>query len=83
MSVKARIILHLEHFPEHFKVMGPLADIISVKEETRVGIIAALWNYIKMNGLQDKAHPTLVKFDPRLAQVRKLQSHAFTTGFQV
>ncbi|KAG9046845.1 SWI/SNF complex component snf12 [Tulasnella sp. UAMH 9824] len=69
MSVKARIILHLEHFPEHFKVMNPLADIISVKEETRVGIIAALWNYIKMNGLQDKAHPTLVKFDPRLAQI--------------
>ncbi|KAG8958333.1 SWI/SNF complex component snf12 [Tulasnella sp. 408] len=77
MSVKARIILHLEHYPEHFKVMNPLADIISVKEETRVGIIAALWNYIKMNGLQDKAHPTLVKFDPRLAQAFQIAEVPF------
>ncbi|KAG8997414.1 hypothetical protein FRB90_012513, partial [Tulasnella sp. 427] len=77
MSVKTRIIMNLEHFPEHFKVLNPLADIINVKEETRVGIVAAFWNYIKMNGLQDKAHPTVIKFDNRLSQAFQMAEVQF------
>lgn len=70
MAVKARVILHLEHQPEHFKVAPPLADIIGVREDTRVGVVAAFWNYIKLNGLQDKVHPTTIKLDQKLMQVR-------------
>ncbi|KAG8906426.1 SWI/SNF complex component snf12 [Tulasnella sp. 403] len=69
LSIKARVLLHLEHKPEHFKVTQPLSDIISVKEDTRVGIVAALWNYIKINGLQDKVHPTTIKFDQKLLSI--------------
>ena len=39
-----------------------------------MGVVAALWNYIKMNGLQDKAHPTTIKFDQKLMQVRPSSS---------
>jgi len=69
MAVKARVILHLEHTPEHYKVNPALAEVIGVQEDTRVGVIAGLWNYIKVNGLQDKVHPTTIKFDQKLAQI--------------
>ncbi|KAG8871976.1 SWI/SNF complex component snf12 [Tulasnella sp. 331] len=73
MAVKARVILHLEHTPEHFKVNeATLAGLIGVQEDTRVGIIAGLWNYIKANGLQDKVHPTTIKFDQKLAAIFNL-----------
>lgn len=70
MAVKARVVLHLEHTPERFKVNDAmLAALIGVQEETRVGIIAGLWNYIKAKGLQDKVHPTTIKFDQKLTSV--------------
>ncbi|KAG9027673.1 SWI/SNF complex component snf12 [Tulasnella sp. JGI-2019a] len=73
MAVKARVILHLERSPDHFTVNNAtLASLIGVQEDTRVGIIAGLWNYIKANGLQDKVHPTTIKFDQKLASIFNL-----------
>ena len=33
--------------------------VLGIKEDSRIGVIQALWNYIKINGLQDKL--TIVK----------------------
>ncbi|KAM6493216.1 hypothetical protein JOM56_011350 [Amanita muscaria] len=31
-----------------------LVNVIGIKEESRIGVIQALWNYIKLQNLQDK-----------------------------
>ncbi|KAG8936115.1 SWI/SNF complex component snf12 [Tulasnella sp. 419] len=77
ISVKCRIILNLEHQPEHYRVDPLLGDIINVKEETRVGVIAALWNYIKSNGLQDKVDRRLIRFDAALANILQVPEIRF------
>lgn len=41
-------------------------SIIGVKEESRIGVIHALWNYIKIQGLQDKVDRRMVRPDDRL-----------------
>lgn len=61
--------MYMEHFPEQFKVASELASVIGVKEESRVGVIQALWNYIKIQGLQDKTDRRMVHADEKLMQV--------------
>jgi SWI/SNF-related matrix-associated actin-dependent regulator of chromatin subfamily D len=40
-----------------------------MKEETRTGIITALWHYIKVNGLQDKVDRKIIRPDAKLRPV--------------
>lgn len=46
------------------------AAILGIKEESRVGVIQALWNYVKVQGLQDKGNRRLVRADDALKPVR-------------
>jgi SWI/SNF-related matrix-associated actin-dependent regulator of chromatin subfamily D len=54
VNVNCRIILHVNHSPERFRVLPPLADMISVKEGTRAEVMAAVWKLVKVAGAQDK-----------------------------
>ena len=69
VTTKIRVVIHLEHYPKQFKVSPELGHILNTKEETRAGVIKALWNYIKLNGLQDKMDRRLIKLDPSLRAV--------------
>ncbi|KAH6904427.1 SWI/SNF complex 60 kDa subunit [Coprinopsis sp. MPI-PUGE-AT-0042] len=64
--VKIRVLIHLDHYPEQFKLTPELANVLGIKEESRVGIMQALWNYIKLQGLQDKVDRKLIRVDDKL-----------------
>ena len=68
-QVKIRVIIHLDQYPEQFKVDPELSSIIEVKSDSRPGVIAALWNYIKVHNLQDKTDRKLIRLDARLRKV--------------
>ncbi|TRM63164.1 hypothetical protein BD626DRAFT_548128 [Schizophyllum amplum] len=61
-----RVVLYLDHQPEQFKVQEGLANIIGVRQDSRLGVIQAMWNYIKINQLQDKADRTMIHLDEPL-----------------
>jgi len=44
--------------------------VLGIKEDSRIGVIQALWNYIKINGLQDKVDRRKIKADDYLRPVR-------------
>lgn len=46
--------------------------MLGIKEESRVGVIQALWNYIKVHGLQDKVDRRIIHADEYLRPVRCL-----------
>lgn len=48
----------------------PSANVLGIKEDSRTGVIQALWNYIKIQGLQDKVDRRLVRADEKLRPVR-------------
>lgn len=52
--VDCRIIIHLDQYPEKFKVLPPLCDLIGIKEESRSAVLSAMWKFIKTVGAQDK-----------------------------
>ena len=59
-DVTSRIVLHIAHYPERFKVLSPLADLISLKEGTRSDVMNAFWKLVKVAGAQDKEDATIV-----------------------
>ncbi|KAI6030177.1 hypothetical protein EDC04DRAFT_2572396 [Pisolithus marmoratus] len=66
---RIRVIIHLEHTPEQYKVSPELGDILGIKEESRIGVIQTLWNYIKIHGLQDKVDRRRIKADDHLRPI--------------
>ncbi|KAF9265064.1 SWI/SNF complex 60 kDa subunit [Marasmius fiardii PR-910] len=64
-----RVVIYLDHYPEHFKVAPELGNILAIKEESRLGAVQALWNYIKINGLQDKADKRMVHANAELRPI--------------
>ena len=67
---KVRIMIYLEHYPDNFKVQPALGSILDIKEDSRLGIVTALWNYIKINNLQDKVDRRTIRLDDKLKSVR-------------
>ena len=79
--------MHLEQTPEQYKVSpdlgnsfvflfapshsGLLAYVLGIKEESRIGVIQTLWNYIKLHGLQDKVDRRRIRADDYLRPVRE------------
>ncbi|KAK7677179.1 hypothetical protein QCA50_019888 [Cerrena zonata] len=66
---KIRVVIHLEQQPEVYKVTPELLSVIGVKEETRVGIQQAVWNYIKLENLQDKVDRKMIHADAKLKPI--------------
>ncbi|KAF7356779.1 SWI/SNF and RSC complexes subunit ssr3 [Mycena venus] len=74
---KVRLIMYLEHYPEQFRVIPELGNILGIKEDSRIGVIQALWNYIKIQGLQDKVDRRLVRADEKLRSIFNGESILF------
>ncbi|TFK47128.1 SWI/SNF complex protein [Heliocybe sulcata] len=65
--VKIRLLMHIEHQPEQFKVRPELANALGIKEDSRIGIMQAVWNYIKVKNLQDQSKRKQIKLDEYLS----------------
>lgn len=48
-------------------------NVLGIKEESRVGVVQALWNYIKLHDLQDKVERRLIRLDAQLRGVRLIR----------
>jgi SWI/SNF-related matrix-associated actin-dependent regulator of chromatin subfamily D len=82
---RIRVVLYLDHFPEQFKIAPELGacphamplsiptvrpgDVLGIKEESRIGVMQALWNYIKIQGLQDKVDRRMIRADDPMRTV--------------
>jgi len=56
--VEVRIILHLDQYPDRFKVLSPLAELIGMVEGSRSEVLSQVWKCIKTLGAQDRDDPT-------------------------
>lgn len=64
--VKVKIVLYPLYVPERYSVAPPLAQLLDIQEETRAGVLNALWAYIKMKRLLDEQDHRVVRLDPPL-----------------
>ncbi|KAI6115537.1 SWI/SNF complex 60 kDa subunit [Pisolithus croceorrhizus] len=66
---RIRVVIHLEQNPEQYKISPELGNVLGIKEESQIGVIQTLWNYIKINGLQDKVDRRRIKADDHLRPI--------------
>ena len=66
VPVKAKIVLYPLYVPERYSVAQPLAQLLDVQEETRAGVLNALWGYIKTHRLLDENDHRVVRLDAPL-----------------
>jgi len=77
VPTKVRIVMYLNHHPEQFKVSPELGNVLAIKEESRTGVVQALWNYIKIQGLQDKVDRRTIRADDQLRPIFNAESVSF------
>lgn len=74
---KVRVLLYLDQQPEQYKIHPDLGNLLGVREESRTGVVQALWNYIKVQGLQDKVDRRMVRADTHLLPIFRSETVLF------
>ncbi len=77
VPVKVRLALYLAHSPQRFALAPELASLLDIQEETRAGVISALWAYIKERRLLDEKDRRVVRCDAALQAIFRTPSVNF------
>jgi SWI/SNF-related matrix-associated actin-dependent regulator of chromatin subfamily D len=72
-NVECRVVLHIDHFPQRFKVLEPLSGLVGMKEGTRAEVMASIWKLVKFTGSQDKDDGSILRPTGGLEKVRCLE----------
>lgn len=62
----AKVYLFVDHRPTRFRLSDPLARLIGTQTETRSGIFASIWEYVKKHRLQCVDNRAAVRLDAGL-----------------
>lgn len=68
-QVTANISFYLDHAPHRFRLSEGLQKVLGIPEETRARVVAALWQYIKSNRLQDPEERRIINLNEELQAV--------------
>jgi SWI/SNF-related matrix-associated actin-dependent regulator of chromatin subfamily D len=78
-NVKAKIVIALDHSPEKFRVNDDLARLLGLHTDTKARLILAIWQYVKMNKLQDPTDKKVINNDAALKQIFGVDKMLFTS----
>ncbi|XP_018096785.1 SWI/SNF-related matrix-associated actin-dependent regulator of chromatin subfamily D member 3 isoform X7 [Xenopus laevis] len=78
VSVRCTLLLMLDYQPPQFKLDPRLARLLGLHTQTRAVIIQALWQYIKINKLQDCHDKEYITVDKYFQQIKVLGDTAET-----
>jgi SWI/SNF-related matrix-associated actin-dependent regulator of chromatin subfamily D len=62
----------LQHAAWYLSYRFSTGTVLGIKEESRLGVVQTLWNYIKVQGLQDKVDRHLIRANDKLRPVGSL-----------
>ena len=65
-EMDAEISFHLYSNPQKYKLQEKLSNILGYVLATRATVLSALWEYIKLNRLQDKENRNVINNDANL-----------------
>jgi SWI/SNF-related matrix-associated actin-dependent regulator of chromatin subfamily D len=68
-NVNCTIKLVRDEVPDRFHLSPALGDLLDTKEDTRAGIVMGIWEYVRINGLQDPDERRTINCDANLKNV--------------
>ncbi|KAF3491481.1 uncharacterized protein GIQ15_00998 [Arthroderma uncinatum] len=69
VNLNVTINLVRDETPERFQLSKELAAILDVDKDTRAGIVAGIWEYVKASGLQESEEKRTIQCDDRLRAI--------------
>ena len=67
--MKIKILLYLSYHIQEFNLTPQLSELLGITHGTRPQILYHLWQYIKLNSLQDNENPKIVINNKQLSQI--------------
>lgn len=67
--VPVRICIQLDPQPSTFKLAAPLSSLLGLQTASRPQIVVALWQYVKLNRLQESEEKKIIRVDERMRAV--------------
>jgi SWI/SNF-related matrix-associated actin-dependent regulator of chromatin subfamily D len=71
------ILIQINYSPKQYKVRPELYSVIGIKQCTRLQAISALWEYIKINRLQDQQDRQVVNCNKELQAVNNRSKSSY------
>jgi chromatin remodeling complex protein RSC6 len=68
-EIKIKILFYLNFPNQEFKVSEQLSQLLGISQDTRTRILYHLWQYIKINSLQDLENPNIILNNKELQQI--------------
>ncbi len=68
-NMKVKILFYLSYHIQEFILTPKLSEILGITQGTRPQILYHLWQYIKLNSLQDNENPKIVINNKQLMQI--------------
>jgi hypothetical protein len=68
-NMKVKILFYLSYHIQEFVLTKKLSELLGITQGTRPEILYHLWQYIKLNSLQDNENPNMVINNTQLAQI--------------
>ncbi|ODQ65243.1 hypothetical protein NADFUDRAFT_83280 [Nadsonia fulvescens var. elongata DSM 6958] len=76
-NVPCKIILQPKEYPNKFQLSAELASLLGIQEDTKAGVILAIWQYVKFYKLQDNSDKGLIKCNDALKAVFQADTISF------
>jgi SWI/SNF-related matrix-associated actin-dependent regulator of chromatin subfamily D len=67
--IDLKVSLYLTQQPERFQIRPELGKLLDLKEETQLGVVNAIWSYVKRERLQDVNDKRVIRCDKALSEV--------------
>ena len=68
-NMKIKILFYLSYHIQEFNLDSQLSELLGIKHGTRPQILYHLWQYIKLNSLQDNENPKIVINNKQLSKI--------------
>ena len=78
-NLHLKINFHINYLHQEFKIAENLKNLLGVSQETRPKILNYLWQYIKINSLQDKETPNLINLNRELQKIFRCEKLDLST----
>ena len=78
-EMEVEISLHLYSNPQKYKLNEKLSNILGYTHASRATVLSALWEYIKLNRLQDKENRNIINNDANLRLIFECDKMAIDT----
>lgn len=78
-GIKLKILFFVNYLHQEFKLKEELANLIGISQDTRPRILNHIWQYIKINSLQDNEIPNMVNLNRELQRIFRTEKLDLST----